>query len=244
MDRMGSGQEGAERTHGTAKRLAALLVENRVLVLVLVCLAVFMLLLAEVLEGELMRIDALARWLIVEHLRADWLTPIMEAFSALATPMVIVAMLLVIAAFAPGKRPGWCCALNVGLVALLNLGIKALVQRPRPEGINLVVEHGFSFPSGHSMAACAFFGLLVWLVWHYEDDRRRRMLFSAVFSLIILMIGISRIYLGVHYASDVIGGFCASLIWLAFYTRIAVPLFLGPTPTRRKVERSARGERP
>lgn len=82
------------------------------------------------------------------------------------------------------------------------------------------------------MAACAFFGLLVWLVWHYEEDTRRRILFSAAFSLIILLIGISRIYLGVHYASDVIGGFCASIIWLAFYTRIAVPLFVGAPPRR------------
>ena len=230
MNRMG--MEPDETQRDRMGELRALIGANRVAIAVLVCLGVFLLLLSEVLEGEIMRIDTLAHWLIVDHLRFAWLTPVMETFSALATPAVIVVMLLVIAAFAPGKRPGWCCALNVGLVALLNVGIKALVQRPRPEGIGLVVEGGFSFPSGHSMAACAFFGLLVWLVWHYEEDRRRRILFSAAFSLVILLIGISRIYLGVHYASDVLGGFCASIIWLALYTRIAVPMFLGPVPAR------------
>lgn len=151
----------------------------------------------------------------------------MESFSALATPVSLIAMLLVIAAFAPGKRPGWFCTVNLALAALLNVVLKTLIQRPRPEGFRLAVESGFSFPSGHSMAAMAFFGLIVWMVWHYEQDRRQRLILTAAFSAVIAMIGISRIYLGVHYASDVLGGFCASIIWLVFYTKLAAPAFLG-----------------
>lgn len=207
-------------------QLGELLVAHRALVLVAVCLAVFLLLLSEALRGEAVRIDTWAHWLIVDHLRADWLTPIMEAFSALATPVVVIVMLLLIAAVASRRRLMWCCAVNVGLVTLVNGLAKLLVQRPRPEGIALVVEHGFSFPSGHSMAACAFFGLLAWYVWRYESDRRRRALLTVVFCALPVLVGISRIYLGVHYASDVLGGFCASLIWLALYTKVAVPLFL------------------
>ena len=151
----------------------------------------------------------------------------MESFSALATPVSLIAMLLVIAAFAPGKRPGWFCTVNLALAALLNVVLKTLIQRPRPEGFRLAVESGFSFPSGHSMAAMAFFGLIVWMAWHYEQDRRQRLMLTAAFSAVIAMIGISRIYLGVHYASDVLGGFCASIIWLVFYTKLAAPAFLG-----------------
>lgn len=208
-------------------RVASAARNNRTILLVTACAAIFLGLLSYVLRGEAMKLDQMAYWLVVENLRSDWLTPIMESFSALATPVSLIAMLLVIAAFAPGKRPGWFCTVNLALAALLNVVLKTLIQRPRPEGFRLAVESGFSFPSGHSMAAMAFFGLIVWMVWHYEQDRRQRLILTAAFSAVIAMIGISRIYLGVHYASDVLGGFCASIIWLVFYTKLAAPAFLG-----------------
>lgn len=104
--------------------------------------------------------------------------------------------------------------MNLILALALNQVMKAIVQRPRPEGFRLTEDSGFSFPSGHSMIAMAFFGLLVWFVWRYEKDRVRRALIIVALCVIIAMIGISRIYLGVHFASDVIGGFCLSLVWL------------------------------
>ena len=221
-----------EERRGLPARLVGLIVKNKRLVAVVACAAIFLLLANEVMEAEAMRIDKLAYLFFVQTLRAGWLTPVMESFSALATPAVLIVLLLVIAAFAPGRRSGWCCTVNLVLVAALNALIKAIVQRPRPDGFRLVQESGFSFPSGHSMVACAFFGLIIWLVWRYETDRARKLLLTGAFSLVILAIGISRIYLGVHYASDVIGGFCASIIWLALYTHLAVPLFLGEGPRR------------
>lgn len=199
---------------------------NRRLIVVSVCLLVFGALLEDVLAGETMRIDEAAYALFVRTLRSDALTPIMEAFSALGTVPVLLVILLVIVAFAPGRRPGWCCVINVALAAVLNVILKLLVQRPRPEGFRLVAETGFSFPSGHSMVAMATFGLIIWFVWRYETDTRMRLLLTLAFGFVILMIGISRVYLGVHYASDVIGGFCASAIWLAVYTRLIAPLLL------------------
>lgn len=76
------------------------------------------------------------------------------------------------------------------------------------------------------MIAMAFFGLLAWFVWRYEKDRVRRTLIIVALCVIIAMIGISRIYLGVHFASDVLGGFCLSLVWLVFFTRIIAPLLI------------------
>lgn len=215
------------------RRLGRLIVANKRIVILAVCAIVFVALLEDVLEGDLLRIDSAAYAVIVERLRADWLTPVMEAVSALATPVSLVVFLLVIVAFAPGKRPGACAATNLVLVFLLNQALKFAIQRPRPDGFQLAVEQGFSFPSGHSMVAMAFFGLLVWMVWHYESDRATRIGCAIAFSLVIVLVGVSRIYLGVHYASDVLAGFCVSLAWLAIYTRVAVPLFLEPPPKRR-----------
>ena len=104
--------------------------------------------------------------------------------------------------------------------------LKQIVQRPRPDGFRLIAESGYSFPSGHSMVSMAFFGLLAWMVWTYEKDRTMRLIWCALFSLVIVMVGVSRIYLGVHYASDVLAGFCVSLLWLVFYTKVVAPAFM------------------
>ena len=218
------------------KRVGMLALKNKRLVILAVCVIIFVELLEDILEGDLMRLDTLAYWFFVENLRNDALTPIMESFSNLATPLALIVMLLMIVAFAPGKRPGLCCAVNLVLVFLLNQLLKFIIQRPRPEGINLVAEQGFSFPSGHSMVAMAFFGLMIWLIWKYKRERTVRIVSCICFALIIILIGVSRIYLGVHYASDVIAGFCVSLAWLALYTRIVAPLFLAGFSANKQVE--------
>ena len=218
------------RPHQIISEFLELLRANIRLVVAVIAVSIFLFLLSEVLQGELMRLDRIAISLFVMRLRTPWLTPIMEAFSALATPVVLLVLLLVVIAFAPGRAPGWCCTINLVLVVLLNQILKFIVQRPRPEGFRLAVVSGVSFPSGHSMVAMAFFGLLAWFVWRYEKNRWMRNLLVIAFSIVILMIGISRVYLGVHYASDVLAGFCVSLVWLTLYTRLAVPVFLRDKP--------------
>ena len=200
--------------------------ENLRLVLAAVAACIFIWLLEEVGEGELTKLDTGAYLLFVQTLRQPWLTPYMESISELAQPVALLAMLLAVEAFAPGRRPGACAAVNLVCAVALNVLLKQLVQRPRPDGFRLIAETGYSFPSGHSMVAMAFYGLLAWMVWHYERDRFVRWLCVIGFGLVIALIGISRIYLGVHYASDVIAGFCVSLIWLALYTKLVVPLML------------------
>jgi undecaprenyl-diphosphatase len=146
-------------------------------------------------------------------------------------------MTLVVAALAPGKAPGWCVTVNIGGAGVLNILLKNIIQRPRPDGFRLVAESGYSFPSGHSMISMAFFGLVIWMVWHYHKDDVMRYVWCAVFGLIIALVGISRIYLGVHYASDVIAGFCVSIIWLVFYTKIIAPLFMPDLPVRKSAQK-------
>lgn len=217
----------------------ARLVQSRRAMLVLVAVLVFTWLLFEIKTDDIMRMDAAAHSLVVMNIRAAWLTPIMQSISDLAHPVVLVVMLLVIEVFAPGRRPGLCAAVNLVLATLLNLLLKTLIQRPRPEGYRLVAESGFSFPSGHSMVAMAFYGLLIWMVWRYEKDSLVRRLGVIGFGLVIVLVGLSRIYLGVHYASDVLAGFCASIAWLGVYTKLLAPVFLAP----REDPRGAPGEK-
>ena len=203
-----------------------LLRENLRVVTVLVAALVFVLLLGEVAEGEIMRLDTLAYELFVERLRSDVVTPVMEAFTSLASVVVLAVLAAVIAALAPGKAPGWCVTFNLVGVVALNQLLKVIVQRPRPDGFRLISETGYSFPSGHSMVAMAFFGLLIWMIWRYHRRDVMRVVWCVVFGLVIVMVGVSRIYLGVHYASDVLARLCAALWWPVFHARVVAPAFV------------------
>ncbi len=197
----------------------------RTLVVLLAAL-LFVWLLSEVGEGEILKLDTLAYRFFVVTLRSDTLTPVMEGITSLSSVPVILVMALVVAAFAPGKAPGRCVCANVIGALVLNQVLKFIVQRPRPDGFRLAVESGYSFPSGHSMISMAFYGLLIWMIWKYERDDVMRHVWCCLFGLIIVLVGISRVYLGVHYASDVIAGFCVSLIWLVFFTKVIAPAFM------------------
>ena len=223
---MGRREELARGARETTRGALGLFRDNRRVVVLLAAALIFVWLLGEVASGEIMRLDTLAYQVFVETLRSDALTPFMEAFTSLASVVVLAVMAAVIAALAPGKAPGWCVAVNLVCVVVLNTVLKVIVQRPRPAGFRLISESGYSFPSGHSMVAMAFFGLLIWMVWRYHRRDVMRVVWCICFGLVIAMVGISRIYLGVHYASDVLAGFCVSLIWLIFYTRVIAPAFV------------------
>ena len=223
---MATRTEIAQGARDVSRDALGLLRENLGVVALLGAALVFVVLLGEVAAGEIMRLDTLAYELFVERLRSDALTPIMEAFTSLSSVVVLAVLAAVIAALAPGKAPGWCVAVNLVCVVALNTVLKFIVQRPRPDGFRLISETGYSFPSGHSMVAMAFFGLLIWMVWRYHRRDVMRLVWCACFGLVIVMVGVSRIYLGVHYASDVIAGFCVSLMWLIFYTRVVAPAFV------------------
>ena len=88
-----------------------------------------------------------------------------------------------------------------------NQVIKHIVRRPRPDVLKLIRQGGYSFPSGHSMIAVSVYGLLLYFVWKKVKNKCLKYCLSILLVLLILSIGISRIYVGVHYASDVLGGF-------------------------------------
>lgn len=102
------------------------------------------------------------------------------------------------------------------LSALANLALKEAFNRARPTIDHLVVVETLSYPSGHAMSAMAFYGFLTYLVFQIKMSRLLRTFLTLVFISLIFLIGLSRIYLGVHFPSDVIGGFAAGLIWIAF----------------------------
>jgi undecaprenyl-diphosphatase len=92
--------------------------------------------------------------------------------------------------------------------------LKHLFNRERPLTPLLEPARGLSFPSGHSLMSFTFYGLMIYLVWTNIENKLLSSVLVTGLLLIILFIGISRIYLEVHYATDVIAGFCMGLMWL------------------------------
>ena len=118
------------------------------------------------------------------------------------------------------KKIGLSIILNLIVITGLNQILKYILQRPRPTEYRLIEETGFSFPSGHSMVSMAFYGYLIYLIYKYVKNKDLKWISIVLLSILICSIGISRIYLGVHYTSDVLGGFLISLSYLIVYTLI------------------------
>ncbi|GAB6274944.1 MAG: phosphatase PAP2 family protein [Peptococcaceae bacterium] len=97
---------------------------------------------------------------------------------------------------------------------LLSELLKWSFHRPRPTVNQLLHVTGYSFPSAHSMVSMAFYGAMAYLLWMYLPSPRWRWFLTVSLILLIVFIGVSRIYLGVHYPSDVLAGFIAGGIWL------------------------------
>ncbi|WP_149276321.1 phosphatase PAP2 family protein [Pareuzebyella sediminis] len=102
------------------------------------------------------------------------------------------------------------------LATLSNMMLKRFIDRARPEIEHLVSVKTLSYPSGHAMSSMAFYGFLIYLVYKLKVRSVWKVFIILLLSLLILSIGISRIYLGVHFPSDVIGGWVAGMIWIVF----------------------------
>ena len=148
----------------------------------------------------------------------DFNTGLMQFFSFLGTHYFLIpANLVLFAYFMFVKKHRWF-SIKIPVVAIsstvLMFLLKFIFQRHRPLMPLLDAARGLSFPSGHAMMSFTFYGLLAYMVWKNVENRLLRVVLVSGLLLVILCIGISRIYLRVHFASDVIAGFCLGLMWL------------------------------
>lgn len=154
--------------------------------------------------------------------KSDILTSIMKIITFLGSALSIILLTVLLIIVVKGKRNKILILINVIVTTLLNQLLKNVFQRGRPID-SIIEESGYSFPSGHSMVSMAFYGFLIYLV--YKSNIKYKGLIVGLLSVLIVLIGISRIYLGVHYPTDVIGGFTLSLSYLLLFIDITKPNF-------------------
>ena len=153
-------------------------------------------------------------------LRDPALTPFVKLITYLGNYQTIVILCLVLLIIKP-LRVVYGISVSTGavFVTVLNKSIKHAVHRPRPSDVmHLVNEGGFSFPSGHSITSMFVYGLLIYLVRKNVKNRKIADLLTIVLAVPLILIGPSRIYLGVHYPTDVLAGWCLGaavvVIWI------------------------------
>lgn len=171
----------------------------------------------EVLEGDTRAFDEAAR-AAVHQLASPTMTTVMRGISFLGSTRFLFGATTVIVLtfiFRRWKREAILMTVTMLGGAILNVTLKLAFKRIRPEPFfDLPTPRGFSFPSGHSLASFCFFGALAVLINARIKSRRLRFIISSSAALIIFLVGLSRIYLGVHFPTDVIAGFTAALIWI------------------------------
>lgn len=187
------------------------------LLISLACLGIFGALAEDVVEKEkIVEIDSMVANSL--HAAATPVsTSIYRAISWIGMPGLWL-LGLVVGVYFIYRR--WWLHLGVWAVALLggtvlNNVLKLIFARARPSFTDpLVIEQNFSFPSGHSMMSLIAFGLFAYFIWQGLNNRYARIMLLFFTSLLIILIGISRMTLGVHYLSDVVAGFAAGGVWL------------------------------
>jgi len=176
-------------------------------------------------------------WLsAMQALRTDDLTRVIRIVTDVGGAPLMVPLSIALFVLAWKRRSRRTAAFIAGALAgsaILNEALKNLFARPRPSVVERVYEpYGLSFPSGHSQASMAFACTVVLVAWRMKVSTKRYAL--GVF-LLPLIVGWTRTYLGVHYPTDVIGGWVLGAFWVvlldAWYVRVD-PSVPGPRPSR------------
>lgn len=164
-------------------------------------------------------IDSLTHTYIL-NMRNNNLTSILNIITNLAGASFLLALSCILFIVLKNKKTALYIFINLASAFTINETAKTIFSRSRPIGINLIEETGFSFPSGHSMISLSFYGFIGYLLCKNTKNKYLKSIIIISTTLIILLIGFSRIYLGVHYLSDVISGFLLASIYLTIYIKL------------------------
>ena len=199
------------------EKIKDFIIKNWKWIVLFICLIGFLELAEDVFNKEIMNGDIIGYKIISTFLISDFATPIAKFITNFGGAIFIILLTVILIAVIKNKKIGLSILTNLAIITILNQLLKRILQRPRPTEYRIIEESGYSFPSGHSMISMAFYGYLIYLIYKYVENKNVKWILISLLSILICLIGISRIYLGVHYASDVLGGFLISISYLVIY---------------------------
>ena len=199
------------------EKIKEFMTKNLKWIILFICLIGFLALAEDVFNKEIMNGDIIGYKMISTFLISDFATPIAKFITNFGGAIFIIVLTALLVIAIKNKKIGLSIFTNLVIITILNQSLKRILQRPRPTEYRIIQEIGYSFPSGHSMISMAFYGYLIYLIYRYVKNKYIKWISISLLSILICLIGISRIYLGVHYTSDVLGGFLISISYLVIY---------------------------
>lgn len=152
---------------------------------------------------------------------SDKMTNIMKFFTFFAeTKTIVILSILSLISFWFKNNKSLYIIGSIASSTVINIILKLIFRRDRPNHIHYVVENTYSFPSGHAMASMTFYGSIIVLLLNSKINKIIKYIVSIILGLLIFIIGVSRVYLGVHYPSDILGGWLISFILLNILNEI------------------------
>ena len=208
------------------ERIKDFIIKNLKWIILFICLIGFLALAEDVFNKEIMKGDIIGYKMVSTFLISDFATPIAKFITNFGGAIFLITLTITLFILIRNKKIGLSIFSNLVIITILNQLLKRILQRPRPTEYRIIEETGYSFPSGHSMISMAFYGYLIYLIYKYAKNKYIKWTSIILLSILICSIGISRIYLGVHYTSDVLGGFLISISYLIIYISAVKKFFI------------------
>lgn len=183
----------------------------------IICILIFMIIGLYFIQLEDNFIDKTIYNLIIS-LKSNTMTTIFKIITSFAGIPFMIIVSIIVLLLKKLKHIRYLIVLNIINDVILNTVLKTIFKRERPIDLMLIEEHGYSFPSGHTMIAIIFYGFIIYLINKSKYKKRTKIILNAILTILILLIGISRIYLGVHFATDVIASYLIGISYLIIFT--------------------------
>lgn len=201
------------------KNLKNINFKNKKTIILFISLILFIFLTYNIFNNKIAFIDSYIEGIILS-IRNDKLTDVMTIITNISSAYALIVITILLLILIKNKKIPILITFNLIFSFLTSQLIKIILRRDRPIDISLVNAVGFSYPSGHSMVSMAYFGFIAYLVYKYIDNTIVKVILIITLFISIIAIGFSRIYLGVHYFSDVLGGFLLSISYLMLFINI------------------------
>ena len=198
------------------EKIYGLVKKNLKWILLFILIILFIEVTIRVYGTDVMKRDVIG-YKLISNLISDKITPVTIIITQFGSALLLIILTVVLAILIKDKKISFSIFLNLILVGLLNQILKHIVQRPRPTEYRIIDEKGYSFPSGHSMASVAFYGFLIYLIYKKVKNPKLKWIFILLLSILIILIGSSRIYLGVLYIRRFGRFFCFYFIFASLY---------------------------